>query len=73
MTLTLRISDSDAELIRNYAQLKGATVSEVMRRAILEKIEDELDLQAYQRAMEEYRKNPVTYSQAEVERMLGIE
>ena len=37
---------------------------------MLERIEDEYDLAAYNEAMEEYRKSPVSYSHAEVVRML---
>ena len=72
MSITLRLSDGDMELIKNYAAMKGSTVSEVMRRAILEKIEDEIDLEGYQRAMAAHRANPVTYSHDEVGKMLGF-
>ena len=72
VSITLRMSDADTELIKNYASLKGVTVSEVIRRAVMEKIEDEIDLAAYARAIAEYRANPVTYSQDEVERILGL-
>jgi len=41
--------------------------------AMRERMEDELDRQAYEEAMEELRKNPVTYTHAEVAKMLGIE
>jgi hypothetical protein len=34
--------------------------------------EDEEDLRAYEEAMEELRKNPVTYTHEEVKKMLGI-
>jgi hypothetical protein len=34
--------------------------------------EDEKDLRAYEEAMEEFRKNPVTYTHEEVKKMLGI-
>lgn len=72
MSITLRLSDSDAELIRNYAAMKGSTVSDVMRKAILEKIEDEIDLDMYQRAMADFQADPVTYTHDEVGRMLGF-
>jgi len=72
VAITLRMTDAETELIRNYASLKGVTVSEVVRRAVMEKIEDDIDLAAYERAMAEYRSNPVSYSQDEVERILGL-
>ena len=33
---------------------------------------DEYDLKAYEKAMEEYKKNPVTYSLDEVKKELGL-
>jgi len=46
--------------------MKKMSVSEMIRVTVLEKIEDEYDLEAYDLAVEEYRKNPVTYSHREV-------
>ncbi len=72
MTLSLRLNDDDMQLIKAYADLNGMTVSEVVRRSVMEKIEDEYDLAAYNKAMEEYKVNPKTYSLDEVERELGL-
>lgn len=73
MTMTLRINEDDSRLIKDYARLHGITVSEFMRRAALEKIEDELDLRAAEKAYAEYLADPVTYSMDEIERELGIQ
>jgi len=73
MSISIRLSEADTQLIKTYASLKGESVSEIIRKAVLEKIEDEIDLAAYERAMAEYRANPVTYSQDEVERLLGMQ
>ncbi|AGA70620.1 Ribbon-helix-helix protein, copG family [Desulfitobacterium dichloroeliminans LMG P-21439] len=72
MTISIRLSPAEAELIKSYATLKKQSVSDVMRKAILEQIEDEYDLEVYEKAMAEYRKNPVTYSLEEVEKELGL-
>ena len=50
MTMTLRISDEDSRLIKDFAKLHGISASEFMRRAALEKIEDELDIRAAEKA-----------------------
>ena len=55
---------------KKYAELNGMSVSDLVRQSVLDRIEDEYDLKAYHEAMEEYRKNPVTYSHADVVRML---
>lgn len=72
MTISIRMSDEDTRLIKDYARLHGVTVSDFLRRAALEKIEDELDLRAAEKAYAEYLADPVTYSHAEMGRMLGI-
>ncbi len=52
-TMTLRINDQDGELIKKYIQMHGLTISEFARQAMLEKIEDEYDLQVLRQAMAE--------------------
>ena len=71
MPISLRLSPEDANLIKSYAKLHKVSVSELVRRAVLEKIEDEHDLKLYERAMREHRADPTTYTQAEVEAMLA--
>lgn len=66
MTISLRLNNSDSEIIKAYAEMKGLSISEFVRRAVLEHIEDEFDLKAYESALSEYKKNPVTYSLDEV-------
>jgi len=72
MTVSLRLNEADGAFIENYAKRNGMSVSEFLRKAALERIEDEYDLKVYEKAMEEYRKNPVTYTLDEVERELGL-
>lgn len=69
-TISLRLSDADSMLIKKYAELNGISVSDLVRQAVMDRIETEYDLRAYERAIEEYRKNPITYSHEEVVRML---
>ena len=66
MTISLRLNTADSELVKAYAEMKGISVSELLRRSVMERIENEFDLKAYEEAMAEYRKNPVTYSLEEV-------
>lgn len=72
MTISLRLNDDDTMLFKKYAELNGLTLSELIRQSVIERIEDEYDLKAYEKAMEEYKANPVTYSLDEVERELGL-
>lgn len=72
MTISIRLSDKDTELIKRYAKLNNISVSDLVRMAVLEKIENEYDLRVYEEAMEEYKVNPKTYSLEELEKELGL-
>lgn len=72
MSISLRLSNEDSMLIKKYAEMNGLTVSDFIRRAVLEKIEDEYDLKCYYEAIEEYKKNPVSYTLDEIEEELGL-
>lgn len=50
-TMTVRMSEQDAELVRRFAQFEGVTISDFARTAILEKIEDSYDLQELREAI----------------------
>ena len=54
------------------AMLHNISVSDLVRQAVLERIEDEYDLSAYNSAMAEYRKDPTTYTLDDVEKELGL-
>ena len=72
MNISVRLNDEDAALIKSYANLKNITVSDLVRKAVLEQIEDEYDLHLYNKAMEEYKQDPVTYSLDVIEKELGL-
>lgn len=72
MTISVRLSDKDTELIRAYAEMNNISLSELIRNAVIEKIEDEYDLECYKKAVEEYKKNPKTYTLEEVKKELGL-
>ena len=69
-TISLRLSEEDRVLFNKYAELQGLSMSELVRQSVLDRIENELDLKAYDAAMQEYLANPVTYSHEEVVRIL---
>ena len=72
MTISLRLSEEDTKLIKDYPKVNNMSVSDLIRQAVIEKIEDEIDLAAYNKAIEAYRKNPKTYTLDEVEKELGL-
>ena len=72
MAISLRLSEEDSILIKNYAALHNVSLSDLFRQAVMEKIEDEYDLATYNKAMEEYNKDFTTYTLDEVEKELGL-
>lgn len=73
MTISLRLNDEDTMLIKKYAEINKISVSELLRQTVMERIENEYDLEMFEKAMQEYKANPVTYSLDEVERELGLQ
>ena len=73
MTISLRLSDKDTQLIKKYAEINNISVSELVRQAVTERIENEYDLELFDKALAEFEANPVTYTLEEVKRELGIE
>lgn len=72
MTVSVRLNEEDTKLIKAYAEMNNLSVSDLIRNAVIERIEDEYDLECYKKAMEEYKKNPKTYTLDEVKEELGL-
>ena len=72
MTISVRLNDKDTELIKAYAKMNNISLSDLIRNAVIEKIEDEYDLECYKKAMQEYEKNPTTYTMDEVKEEVGL-
>lgn len=72
MTISVRLSDEDTELIKTYAEMNNISLSDLVRNAVLEKIEDEYDLKSYEKAVKDYKENPKTYSMDEVKEESGL-
>ena len=72
MTVSVRLNKEDEKLIKSYADLNNISLSDLIRNAVLEKIENEYDLECYNKAMKEYKKNSTTYSLDEIKKELEI-
>ena len=66
MTISVELNNDDTKLFEQYAKTHNITLSELVRNAVIEKIEDEYDLECYEKAIKEYNENPKTYSFEEV-------
>lgn len=69
--LSVRVSKEDEKLIKNYAESQDKTVSELLRCLVMEKIEEEYDIQIVNQYLK--NKDKMTFHTAdEVEKELGL-
>ncbi|MBR5046942.1 MAG: hypothetical protein IKX76_01770 [Eubacterium sp.] len=73
MSFSIRMTEEERRIAESYAKMHSVSLAEAFKRALFEKIEDEYDLAVAERAYAEYRKDPVTYSLEEVEKLLDLE
>ena len=68
-TISLRLDERDHELIRRYAAINNISMSKLMRDAVIEKIEDDLDTALFDQAIKQIKE---TYTLEEVKQELGL-
>ncbi len=69
-TMTMRVDDADALIVRKYAAFEGKTISDFIRDAVFEKIEDQDDLSVLRAAVAE--DDGTRYSHEQVLAELGF-
>ena len=69
-TMTMRLDETDAEVVRKYAEFEGKTISDFVRDAVFEKIEDQQDLATLREAITS--DNGVRYTHEQVLAELGL-
>ena len=73
ITISLRVNDDESKLIHDYVSINQLNMSQFIRDAVLDKIENDLDLDedrilyAFEKAKQEK-----TYDHTEVWKMLGV-
>lgn len=73
MTISVQLNHEESMLFEKYAEKHNMSLSDLIRQAVMERIEDEYDLRLYNEAMEECKKNPVIYSHEEMKKMLELD
>ncbi|MDR0453937.1 MAG: DUF6290 family protein [Deferribacteraceae bacterium] len=71
--ISVRLNSEEEQLIKKYAELRNISISDLFRTAVIERIEDEYDLKAYNEAITEYKKNSIAFTHDEVVQMLEQE
>ncbi|TKP27185.1 antitoxin [Enterococcus faecalis] len=71
-TITFRIPEDEKELVLEYAKAHNSSLTELYRKAVLDKIEDEIDLKTLRNAIEiSKEKKEIGISQEEMENLLN--
>ena len=72
-TMTIRLSEEEQQLIKEFAVQEKRAASELVRLAILERIEDAYDLRDLRAAKAAHAKDPEFYSHEEIMAKYGLE
>ena len=73
MKIEVNLSEEEFNILEDRAIKNNVGMSEYVRRAMLEKLEDDDDIEAANAAYKKYLENPVTYSADEVFARLGVQ
>lgn len=69
-TITIRLEEQEKILFKEYAKTHDMTISELIRTAMLERLEDEYDLAAYLEAIKD--DNGIRYSHEDMMKEFGL-
>ena len=64
--ISIRMNEAAENELKEIAKFEGMSVSEYVRTIINEKLEDLYDLKIGMNALEDYKKNPVTFTMDQV-------
>lgn len=68
-TISFRADDRDIKLMREYAKRQNTSVSNLIRNVIIKKIEDEIDLENFNRVLASMEQ---THSLEDLKKELGL-
>lgn len=71
MEVSVSLNNGEFKQVERFAQKEGLSVSEVVRKVVLERVEDEGDSEVYEEVLLAFRRNPFSFSLKEVEIELG--
>ena len=72
-TITVRLNSDEEKLYKEYAEFKNVPLSTLMKEALLEKIEDEIDLKSISEYENRLKNNEVEfYTLEETKEMLDL-
>lgn len=72
MSYSIRFTKEERKLVDDYAKSHGISLSEALKSALFEKIEEEYDIALYQKAEKEFDKNNKTYSLKDIKEIYDL-
>lgn len=72
MPVSVRFDPEEEKLVKSYCSVHGISMSDAIRRSILEKIEDEFDLAEAEAALRKFEQDPVTIPWEQVKKELNL-
>lgn len=71
-TVTFRVTDKEKSFIQSMADLNGLSLSELARTKLLEGLEDQIDMELYEKAMKDHELNDESISHQDMLIELGL-
>jgi uncharacterized protein (DUF1778 family) len=71
--ITIRLNEEDKAFLQNFAKLQNVSISELIRNALMEKIENEIDSELYNRAVAALKNDEPILSFDEMMKEIGLE
>ncbi len=71
-TVTFRVTDDEKAFIQSMAELNGLSLSELARTKLLESLEDQIDINLYEKAMKAHKVKDESISHQEMLRELDL-
>lgn len=72
MVVSIRMTEEEKQLVESYAKINGLTLTDAIKKAILERIEEDFDIALFDNAFREYKKNPKTYSLEDIKKEFDL-
>lgn len=72
IAVSIEMSEEEAKIFEDYAKHHNVSVSDAMKSALSEKIEDEYDADDLIKAVEHFEKEPKTHSLKELRKVNGL-
>ena len=72
MIVSIRMTEEERNLAEAYARLRGLTLSETIKRALFDEIEEEYDTVIAQEAKKAFDNDPETYTLDQIKEMFKL-